>query len=655
MPADSRAALKHLISALALGDGFQFHIVVSQSPRQIRQLLATLAEAVPARRGGSLRSEHLAPYDILPRDAPLDGAALAALVTTHLDAFPAPTAAERLVFALDATFTGEADIPAWRLLFRRMNEQRNALARRLDAALLLCLSPRLEAAFAQEAPDFWSLRGVSITLEAETTAADASPALQVPTVERMPANMEAGDEAAGRELAREVDRARQRTLAHPDELGTQRALLIWLNRLGDHLALRGHTNEALTAYREALAITEHLAHAEPERADYQREISVSYDKLGELMAALGQGEAARDFFQKALARAEPERTDHQRDLSVSYNKLGDLMAALGQGEAARDFFEKDLAISERLARAEPERADYQRDLSVSYEKLGNLMAKLGQGEAARDFFQKSLAIRERLVRAEPERADYQRDLSVSYIKLGDLMADLGQGEAARGFFDNSLAISERLTRAEPERADYQRDLSVSYNKLGDLMAALGQGEAARDFFQKSLAIFERLARAEPERADYQRDLSVSYIKLGDLMAKLGQGEAARNFFQKSLAIAERLARAEPERADYQRDLCVSYERLGDLLHKDGNIGAALDSFRQSLAIWERLVDAEPERADLQRGLVVSLTRMAQLEPDKAHAYLGRALQILRTLKSAGRQFEKLDEWIAGLEKWIEQS
>jgi len=73
------------------------------------------------------------------------------------------------------------------------------------------------------------------------------------------------------------------------------------------------------------------------------------------------------------------------------------------------------------------------------------------------------------------------------------------------------------------------------------------------------------------------------------------------------------------------------------------------------ASLERLADAEPERADLQRDLVAPLTRMAQLEPDKAHAYLGRALQILRTLKSAGRQFEKLDEWIAGLEKWIEQS
>ncbi len=62
---------------------------------------------------------------------------------------------------------------------------------------------------------------------------------------------------------------------------------------------------------------------------------------------------------------EPGRADYQRDLSVSYNKLSDLMSALGQGEQAREFFEKALAISKRLAEAEPGRADYQRDLCLS--------------------------------------------------------------------------------------------------------------------------------------------------------------------------------------------------------------------------------------------------------------------------------------------------
>jgi tetratricopeptide (TPR) repeat protein len=71
-----------------------------------------------------------------------------------------------------------------------------------------------------------------------------------------------------------------------------------------------------------------------------------------------------------LAVAEPDRADYQRDLSVSYNKVGDLYRALGQGEAAREAYQKSLDIRERLAVAEPDRADYQRDLVVSLWKIG---------------------------------------------------------------------------------------------------------------------------------------------------------------------------------------------------------------------------------------------------------------------------------------------
>ncbi len=231
-------------------------------------------------------------------------------------------------------------------------------------------------------------------------------------------------------------------------------------------------------------------------------------------------------------KAEPSRADYQRDLSVSYNKLGDLLGALGQGEQAQGYYEKSLAIAERLAAAEPSRADYQRDLSVSYNKLGDLLGALGQDEQAQGYFEKSLAIRERLAAAEPKRADYQRDLSVSYEKMGNLLGALGQGEQARGYYEKSLAIAERLAAAEPNRADYQRDLSVSYEKMGNLLGALGQGEQAQGYYEKSLAIRERLAAAEPNRADYQRDLWVSYNKVGELLGSLGQGDEALGLLRK---------------------------------------------------------------------------------------------------------------------------
>ena|SRR2546423_266457 len=54
-----------------------------------------------------------------------------------------------------------------------------------------------------------------------------------------------------------------------------------------------------------------------------------------------------------LAQAEPDRADYQRDLSISYNKLGDLYRALGQGEQALKLYQQSLHIANKLAQAEP--------------------------------------------------------------------------------------------------------------------------------------------------------------------------------------------------------------------------------------------------------------------------------------------------------------
>ncbi|MFN6106490.1 MAG: hypothetical protein ACK5EA_18815, partial [Planctomycetaceae bacterium] len=87
--------------------------------------------------------------------------------------------------------------------------------------------------------------------------------------------------------------------------------------------------------------------------------------------ALGDGPAARDAFQKSLdiaqklASAEPDRADYQRDLSVSFNKMGDLELSQGNVAAARDAFQKDLEIAITLANREPDRADYQVDVVLS--------------------------------------------------------------------------------------------------------------------------------------------------------------------------------------------------------------------------------------------------------------------------------------------------
>ena len=63
--------------------------------------------------------------------------------------------------------------------------------------------------------------------------------------------------------------------------------------------------------------------------------------MGDLYRALGEGEKARDAYQSALAIAErlasrePDRADYQRDLAVSYYRMG----LLG-GDHAATYFTK---------------------------------------------------------------------------------------------------------------------------------------------------------------------------------------------------------------------------------------------------------------------------------------------------------------------------
>ncbi|MEM9997830.1 MAG: tetratricopeptide repeat protein, partial [Bacteroidota bacterium] len=169
----------------------------------------------------------------------------------------------------------------------------------------------------------------------------------------------------------------------------------------------------------ALVAGEVLETLPAEQGDY----GFLLDQEARAYLALGFSERAFEQYGRLLRLFQqrvtdyPDRADYQRDLSVSYNKVGDLYRALGQGEQARDAYQRSLDIAERLAKAEPDRADYQRDLSVSYTRLAQHHLSLDEPQEAFGYFVKDLQIAERLAQAEPGRADYQVDLAISLMQV----------------------------------------------------------------------------------------------------------------------------------------------------------------------------------------------------------------------------------------------
>ncbi|MBK6888255.1 MAG: hypothetical protein IPH03_18630 [Tetrasphaera sp.] len=270
-------------------------------------------------------------------------------------------------------------------------------------------------------------------------------------------------------------------------------------------------------------------------------------------------DTARRFYtdsltiRKVLADRELGNTSYQRDLSISYDRLADLALTEGDPDTARRFYTDSLTIAQALADREPGNTSYQRDLSISYNKLADLARTEGDPDTARRFYTDSLTIAQALADREPGNTSYQRDLSISYDRLADLALTEGDPDTARRFYTDSLTIAQALAAREPGNTSYQRDLSISYNKLADLALTEGDPDTARRFYTDSLTIAQALADREPGNTSYQRDLSVSYERLADLALRENDPRAAVHVEQ-ALRARLLLAAREPTREDLAVEL-----------------------------------------------------------------------------------------------------
>ncbi|MBI1356501.1 MAG: CHAT domain-containing protein [Acidobacteria bacterium] len=282
-----------------------------------------------------------------------------------------------------------------------------------------------------------------------------------------------------------------------------RAGAVWLN-VGGYLEQTGRMLDfAGFAAEVAVRFPDH-------HPEYARSMAVAAHGLwllGRTDEALARFDQSRAAWQR-LTELQPGMADYQRGLSVSFERMGDLLMALGRGEEAGPNHEQALGIRKRLAEGEPGRVDYQGDLSVTFKKMGDLLMALGKEGEAREYYEQALEIAKRLAEAEPERADYQRDLSVSFNKMGDLLEALGRAEEAREYYEQDLEIAKRLAEGEPGRADYQRGLAVSYERMGALARNAKDFEGFLESYGRALAIREALAQQESGRADLAVELAV---------------------------------------------------------------------------------------------------------------------------------------------------
>ncbi|MGH9436561.1 MAG: TIR domain-containing protein [Terriglobia bacterium] len=168
-------------------------------------------------------------------------------------------------------------------------------------------------------------------------------------------------------LLRDVRKAavfyRKALAANPEDAETARLL-------GHALMLLGDLKEAQTAFSDSLRIAKATNIVWGEMAA-RVGLGDVYLTTGDLVLAYNSYRASLSIAE-ALAARDPANTQWQRDLSVSHDRIGDVLVAQGDGAGALKAYRASLSIREALAARDPANTQWQRDLSVSCAKLGVL-------------------------------------------------------------------------------------------------------------------------------------------------------------------------------------------------------------------------------------------------------------------------------------------
>ena len=82
-----------------------------------------------------------------------------------------------------------------------------------------------------------------------------------------------------------------------------------------------------------------------------------------------------------VADARPDRGNWQRDLPVSYGKLGSTFRLAGEKVKARDALRQDRSITERLTKMSPSNVVWKRDLRQFDKLIGELANPQGSADA----------------------------------------------------------------------------------------------------------------------------------------------------------------------------------------------------------------------------------------------------------------------------------
>jgi len=382
------------------------------------------------------------------------------------------------------------------------------------------------------------------------------------------------------------------SLAIVEQLGDLQGKAIRLSNIGQLLYRKGELNEAILCYKESLAINEKLGNLRGKVTDLSN-IGAFFHEKGEL-------EEAIRYYKEVLTINEQlgdlwSRASHLNNIGLLFYGKGDL------NEAFR-YYKEALAIDEQLGNLQGKATDFN--------NIGSLFYNTGELDKAVNYFTEALAINERLGDLAGKATDLHN--------IGLVFKDKGELDNALRYFTEALTIDEQLSNLRGKATDL--------NNIGLLLYGKGELDNAFRHYKEALAIDEQLGNLHGK--------ATRFNNIGLLLCRKGELEEALQYYEKALTIAEELGDL-PGKA-------TNLSNIGSFLYEIGKLDEALHYYKEALAIDEQIGDLRNKVNDLN---IIGSLLYKQEKYEQALPYFEECAQIGTLLRMNSNIIEETKKWM----------
>ena len=383
--------------------------------------------------------------------------------------------------------------------------------------------------------------------------------------------------------------------------------------------------------RDLLPVYDRLARETGDPRAVRERTAAASRRMGDVLAQLGQYEAAEASYAHALAtREEPttgDKTPHaQLERAQILNRLGQVRAAAADDSGAREAHTQALALLDSLPAPTGEARETQLERAWTHLRLGSGTRPKappgGRGggrprnnapdEAADAQVDEATRILNGLLNetaADPD-ALFLLALCLRERPGASLAAERGV-RPRRGPAD-AITILDQLAREHPEAPEYQYELAAT---LGTVNLRLAEASpesrrAAEEQFQRALKILERLVRQQPYVARYVAAQASVHYKVGALHRRADEWDLAEPHFKAAVDDMDRLAAQSPAQPSCFLWLVTYGNALADVQARRGQEREDRDLLERNLGVLAKLHGSAPGLMGLED---VTTQTQAQLD------------------------------------------